>query len=316
MFHQLSSCWDVSDTEPAFSLQCFLHSWPKETKFVKAMNKNRQPKPICCHTDIRFAFTLHEQWKVHSLKLEVKKKKSKIISPRRCFIFFITKQLTTAELSLLSKTSQLTWHKPDQHHSHAVQYKIMLQVWLRMQQLTYWLPNSAVVPQASRIASPKHTREHEGRFPAAQRVAGIREKQTALNGAPLLLQSWARLLQHSAEALWGDSWLSVNTREATSSSLKISLSIPLNFFVLKAWKTANTKPTQVCLCRKGLVITTVQLNCTWRELLVTSKAGTKAKINWVRSVKALWPHPVSPGSKGWDVLQWEMMLLLILQFYR
>lgn len=45
------------------------------------MNKNSQPKPICCHTDIRFAFTLHEQWKVHSLKLEVKKKKVKSFHP-------------------------------------------------------------------------------------------------------------------------------------------------------------------------------------------------------------------------------------------
>lgn len=45
----------------------------------------------------------------------------------------------------------------------------------------------------------------------------------------------------------------------------LSLSIPLHFFVLKSWNTANTKPPHICLCRKetGNSYSPAQLQLAW-----------------------------------------------------
>lgn len=91
----------------------------------------------------------------------------------------------------------------------------------------------------------------------------------------------------------------MNRRKSTSFSFEISLSIPLHFFVLRSWNTANTKPPHTCLCRKeaGNNHCLAQLRLTWTVSDEQSQNEGQRK-NWVRSVKApLTSHNV-PSDQG------------------
>lgn len=96
-----------------------------------------------------------------------------------------------------------------------------------------------------------------------------------------------------------DSWLSMNRRKATSFSLEISLSIPLNFFVLKSWNTANTKPPHTCLCKKETANNhyLAQLHLAWTVSDKQSQNEGQRK-NWVRSAKAPLTLHAVPSEQG------------------
>lgn len=117
-------------------------------------------------------------------------------------------------------------------------------------------------------------------------------------GAPLLLLPWKLLLwtQQRGFAKW-----QLAISEQKESCVAQPHSPCLSHFISLCWSPGTWQIQShhiFAFVGKRLVIATLQHNCSWHGLLVTSKGRTKAKKNWVRSVKASLTLPAASSKQG------------------